>query len=212
MLWFILQYADFAVLGALVGPLFLGYYALAFQLISLPVQKIAATANQVMFSVYCKLQDDRARLRDWLLRLTVLQDFGPAHSGGHGAVAEDGLPVLLGNQWRPAILPLRLLCPVGGFMMVGSALPPLFNAIGRPDINLRYSAVCAVLLPVSFLGAGWWGSQEHGSEGGLVGVCLAWLCLHPLIVTGLIFLTRHLTGVTPIDVLRSHCPCLPGWR
>jgi hypothetical protein len=107
-------------------------------------------------------------------------------------------------------LPLQLLCPIGALMMVGSAVPPLLNAIGRPDINLRYSAVCALLFPISFFGAAWWGDQQLGSEGGLIGVCLAWLCLDPLLVTGLIFLTRSLTGVSPGDVLRSHVPILLG--
>ena len=74
-LWFVYSNADFAVLGAMLEPDYLGYYSWAFQLISLPVQKISTTANQVMFTVYCRLQDDRARLRDWFLRLTALQDF-----------------------------------------------------------------------------------------------------------------------------------------
>jgi len=82
--------------------------------------------------------------------------------------------------------------------------------MGRPDINLRYAALCAVLFPVGFLGAGWWGSQGNGGTGGLVGVCLVWLCLYPLVVTGLIFLTRKSTGVTPLDLLRSHLPVLAG--
>lgn len=211
LLWFIYSNADFAVLGALLGPVFLGYYALAYQLISLPVQKISGIANQVMFPVYCKLQDDPARLRDWFLRLTVLQDFVALPIlTGMALVAEDGLPILLGEQWRPAVLPTQLLCPVGALMMVSTALPPLLNAAGRPDINLRYTALCALLFPVSFLAAGWWGEQENGSEGGLVGVCAAWLCLYPLVVTGLIFLTRRLTGVTPLALLRSHVPVLIG--
>lgn len=211
LLWFIYIDADFAVLGALLGPVFLGYYALAFQIISLPVQKIGATANQIMFPVYCKLQGDRAQCRDWLLRLSVLQGFVAFPVlAGIALVAGDGLPLLLGQKWQPAVVPLQLLCPVGGLMMVGTGLPPLLNAIGRPDINLRYTAVCAALLPLSFLGAAWWGNQEYGKEGALVGVCLVWLALHPLLVTGLIFATRHLTGVAPLDLLRCHLPVLAG--
>jgi O-antigen/teichoic acid export membrane protein len=211
LLWFIYTNADFAVLGALLGPVLLGYYSLALQIISLPVQKIAATANQVMFAVYCKVRDDRAQLRDWLCRLMALQDFFAFPVlAGIALVAEDGLPLLLGIKWQPAVLPLQLLCPVGACMMVGSGLPPLLNAIGRPDINLRFSALCAGLLPLSFVGAAWWGSHKYGGEGALVGVCLVWLVLHPLLVTGLIYVTRHLTGVSPSDLLRSHLPILAG--
>ena len=52
--------------------------------------------------------------------------------------------------------------------------------------------------------------QENGNEGGMVGVCLAWLCLYPTLVIGRIFLTRHLTGVEPIDLLRTHLSILAG--
>src|SRR5262249_3525686 len=155
---------------ALLGPIFLGYYSLAFQLISLPVQKLTATANQVMFPVYCRLQGDRVRLRDWFLRLTALQAcVGLPVLAGMALVAPDGLPLVLGDQWGQAVLPLQLLCPVGFVMMVGSAMGPFLNALGRPDLNVRYTAACTIVLPVTFLGAGWWGIALGGGEGGLVG-------------------------------------------
>jgi hypothetical protein len=72
-------------------------------------------------------------------------------------------------------------------MIYAGTLPPLFNAIGRPDINLRYNAVCVLLMPASFLLGGWWG--------GIEGICLAWLIVYPLIVSGLVVLTRRLTGI-----------------
>ncbi len=40
LLWFIYSNSDFAIVGKLAGGTALGYYALAFQLISLPVQKL----------------------------------------------------------------------------------------------------------------------------------------------------------------------------
>ena len=211
LLWFLYNNSDFVVVGALLGPITLGFYSQAFQLISLPVQKISATANQVMFTVYCRLQDDRPRLRDWYLRLTALQsDVAMPALAGMALVAHDGIPLLLGAKWRPAILPLQLLCPVGALMIVSTTLSPLLNALGRPDINLRYTAVCAAVFPLGFLAAGWWGVQLDGAQGGLVGICVVWLVQYPFVVIGLIHLTRHLTGVSALEVLRCHVPILTG--
>jgi teichuronic acid exporter len=211
LLWFAYSNADYAVVAALLGPVALGYYALAFQLISLPVHKLTTAANQVMYSVYCRLQDDRARLRDWYLRLLVLQSFLALPAlAGMALVAADGLPLFLGERWRPAVLPFQLLCPVGALMLIGAAVPPLLNALGRPDINVRSTAVCAALFPAGFGAAAWWFGQGGDAEAGLVGVCLVWLALYPLTVGGLLYLTRHLTGVTPLAVLSSHRPVLVG--
>ncbi len=207
MLWFIYSNADYAVLGALLGPVALGYYAIAFQLISMPVQKLTAAANQVMYPVYCRLQDDRPRLRNWYLRLMVLQNFVAMPAlVGMALIAADGLPLLLGEQWRPAVLPFQLLCPVGVLMVVGQALSPLLYALGRPDIHLRYTALCVAVYPAAFAAAAW-GRDESTA---LVAVCLVWLVLYPLLAGGVLYCTRHLTGVTPAAVLGRHVPVLAG--
>lgn len=211
LLWFIYSNADFAVLGSLLGPAYLGYYALAFQFITLPVQKITSITNQIMFNVYCRIQGDRARLRDWFLRLMVLQDcVAFPVLAGMGLVADDAIPLLLGNQWRQSVLPLQLLCPIGALMMLGIGLSPVLNAIGRPDINFRYSFVCALVLPAGFYAAGWWGNDQYGGNGGIAGVCLAWIVLFPVLVIGRMHLTRSLTSISPFDVLRTHLPILMG--
>jgi PST family polysaccharide transporter len=201
LLWFIYSNSDFAVVGKVVGPVALGYYSLAFQLISLPVEKLTANCNQVMFPVFCRLQGDRARLRSWYLRLTVLLGlFGLPVMAGMALVAEDGLAVVLGEKWLPAVLPFRLLSVVGGLMVYGASLPPLFNALGRPDINLKYTATCTLLFPLGFVAGGMcWG---------VAGVCGVWLVLYPLIVGGLLLCTRRLTGVGPVDLLRPQVPVL----
>lgn len=205
MFWYSYSNSDFAVIGMLLTAEALGYYALAFQLISLPVQKISASANQIMFAVYCRMQDDPVRRRDWFLRLSVLQNSlaMPALTG-MALVAGDGIPMLLGAKWADAVLPLQLLCPVGAIMMIAMVLSPLFNAIGRPDINAKYTGLCAVLFPVSFFFAGSVGLRVDGATGCVVAVCLVWLVRYPILVTGLIMLTRHFTQVTLIDLVRAN--------
>jgi O-antigen/teichoic acid export membrane protein len=199
LLWFLYSNSDFAIIGKLAGPVALGYYALAFQLISLPVQKLTANANQVAYPVYCRLQDDRPRLRTWYLRLTVLLGFlGMPALAGMALVAEDAFALVLGERWLPAVLPFQLLSVVGILMVYATSLPPLFNALGRPDINVRYTVACTLLYPAAFYAGGTWG--------GLVGICLAWLLLYPVVITCLVVLTRRLTGVGVVDLVGAQVP------
>jgi teichuronic acid exporter len=198
-LWFVYSNSDFAVVGRLCGAVELGIYALAFQLISLPVQKMAANTNQVAYAVFCRLQHDPERLRDWFLRLTVLHGFiGMPALVGLALVAPDAFGLGLGERWLPAVLPFQLLAAVGVLMLYSSSLPPLFNALGRPGINLRFTAGCAVLFPIAFV--------LGGLVGGVVGVCVAWLMLYPVMVVILLVSTRRLTGIGPVALARAQLP------
>jgi PST family polysaccharide transporter len=199
LLWFVYSNSDFAIIGRLAGPEVLGLYAFAFQLISLPVQKITVNVNQVVYPVFCRLQKDRDRMRDWYVRLTVLLGFvGMPVMVGMALVAQDGFYLVLGEKWRVAVLPFQLLSLVGVLMIYSHSLPSLLNALGRPDINLKYTAACTVLFPMGFAVAGLYY--------GVLGVCLVWLLLYPLAVAGLVFLTRHVTGIEPLTLLRAQGP------
>jgi O-antigen/teichoic acid export membrane protein len=201
LLWFIYSNSDFAIVGRLAGAEALGYYALAFQLITLPVHKLTANVNQVAYPVFCRLEHDRPRLRDWYLRLTVLLSFfGTPALVGMALVAEDAFAVLLGPKWLPAVLPFQLLAGAGLLMVVSHSVPPLLNALGRPDVNLKYTLASTLVFPASFLVAGLWF--------GLIGICLVWLTVYPLMVGAGFWLTRGLTGIGPLQLLRAQLPVL----
>jgi O-antigen/teichoic acid export membrane protein len=165
------------------------------------VQKIVTNTNQVAYAVFCRLQNDRERLRDWFLRLTVMHGFiGMPALVGLALVAEDAFGLLLGERWLPAVLPFRLMAAIGVLMLYSSSFPPLFNALGRPGITLRYTGTCAVLFPIAFV--------IGGLSTGVVGVCVAWLVLFPVVVFVLLIATRELTGVGPWELFRAQLPIL----
>jgi O-antigen/teichoic acid export membrane protein len=201
LLWYVYSNADFAVAGKLLGQTALGFYALAFQLMSLPVQKLTDNVNHVIYPVYCRLQNDRPLLRDMYLRLTVLLSvLGTPILTGMALVASDAFVLLLGVKWIEAIRPFQMLCFVGALMVVMASFPPLLSALGRPDLNAKGMLANAVLLPAGFLLGGWWL--------GLGGICLAWMVLYPLLVAGSVHFTRKTTGITLGDLWRVQMPII----
>jgi O-antigen/teichoic acid export membrane protein len=203
LLWFVYNNSDFAAVNTFCGIEALGYYAVAFQLMTLPMQKVSAHVNHVMFAVFCKLQDDRARVRNWFLRLTVLLTFVimPVLIG-LALVAADGISLALRDRWAPAIPAFQLMCPVGVILVISSALHQTLAALGRPDVTLKYNILCAALYPAGFFSAAW--------LGGATGVCLVWLLLTPLLVALLVHCTRGVTGIGVRDVFRAQMPVLLG--
>jgi lipopolysaccharide exporter len=58
------------------------------------------------------------------------------------------IKVIFGQKWILAILPMQLLCIMGGFRTIGLAVPSLILSKGRPDINLKLNlAKLALLVP-----------------------------------------------------------------
>ena len=195
-LWYLYSNLDYAFVANLAGTVQVGFYALAFQLISLPAEKMTALINKIAYPTFCRLQNDRARLHDWFVRLLVLVGFlGMPVVVGMALVAPDGLVVALGEKWADAVLPFQLLSLSGLIRIYSGLYPMVFNALGRPDLNFKMSLVCVIFLPACYYVGGQVGFYQAGEAGAVIGVCLVWMICFPLVVMGLIHLTRNVTSV-----------------
>jgi O-antigen/teichoic acid export membrane protein len=130
----------------------------------------------------------------------LLGFLGTPALAGMALVAEDAFAVILGEKWLPAVLPFRLLAVAGVLMVFSHSLTPVLNALGRPDVPLKYALACALVYPAGFVAA--------GLAYGLIGVCLVWPALYPVMLTALLLRTRGITGVGPLDLLRAQLPVL----
>jgi O-antigen/teichoic acid export membrane protein len=117
---------------------------------------------------------------------------------GATLVADDGIPLLIGEKWRPVVIPFRMLSIVGVASLFSAVLLSLLNAIGRPEISFKYTAVNSVLFPLTFFLA--------GKSFGVIGVCVVWMIMYPIVVIGLFAATRCLTGIKSWDLSLSLVP------
>jgi hypothetical protein len=110
-LWYLSSSADVLIVGKLLGSVQLGYYSLAFQYSTLPLDKFVAILNEVAFPSFSSVQNDTARLQRHYLKLVhfvALVTF-PVFIG-LVLVADSAVIVLLGARWLPVVVPLKLLC------------------------------------------------------------------------------------------------------
>jgi O-antigen/teichoic acid export membrane protein len=203
LLYHLYSNADYAILGRLGGLVVLGYYTLAFNLVTLPVSRLTANLNQVAFPTFSRLQHDPERMWGWYLRLVGLIGLvGLPVMVGMALVAGDAIPLVLGAKWRPAVVPFQIMSLAGTTMLIATSLPPLFGVINRPDLNFKYSAACALVLPPAF--------YLLGRAYGATGVALAWALVYPMIACGLVVATRSLTGLGLRKFLVVLAPSLAG--
>ncbi len=138
------------IIGKFLGPVALGHYSLAYQLIINPILRFNTVFMTVAFPIFSKLQDKNGMLIRGYLHMTrfiaftifpilVLIFF----------IAPVFVPVILGSQWGDVIPLIQILCIVGLFKSLGTATVPTYLAKGHADLgfiwNFFVSAVNGVL-------------------------------------------------------------------
>lgn len=172
ILWYVYSQADVFIVGKILGKTILGYYSVAMNLASLPMQKIGSILHQVGLPAYSQLQDDRKLAASYALKVSRAIAFVafPVFFG-ISSVAPELVLLVIGEKWQPAILPLQLLSLVVPLRTLSISLGPAVSGMGRPDISVRNLAVACVLMPIAFL---------IGVRWGLKGVSLAWIISYSL--------------------------------
>lgn len=173
--WYLYNQADFAIVGRIFDKVKLGGYGFAWTLASIPVTRISSLVSQVTPAIFSAVQHNKAELRRYVLKLTeglALITF--PISVGLALVAREFILVVLGDQWRIAILPLQLLAFYAGFRSITTLHPQILQFAGRSRDQMRYSILALVILPPMFL--------VGGKLLGLGGVAWAWIVGYPLVM------------------------------
>ena len=172
--WFWYSNADRVVAGRWLGVTRLGIYALAFELSRLPVEKITALVGRVTPAFFAAAQDDNAALRRYLLSITEgLAIFTVPLCWGLALVSDAFVPVILGEKWMDAVVPLRLLGAYSAWLSIQALFPQILFVKHEARLGARVSMLCALVLPVAFfVGQSLWGTT---------GLALAWILVHPIL-------------------------------
>ena len=144
---------DNVAIGRLLGTTFVGFYAVAFRIADFPVGVIGYVVGRTMFPVYSRLQDDLGSLREAYLRnVERIALLALPASVGLAIAAEPVVMALLGEKWRVAVTPLRILAIYGLLKPFGGVTAEALKGIGKPHVPLIVGIVYAlVVTPALFV-------------------------------------------------------------
>ena len=156
-LGFLSLYADNLLVGRYLGSLQLGIYSVAYNVMFVPVMRVAQPVQDVVFAGFAKLQNEPDRLRDAWMRGTVLvSSLNAAAFLGMFVVAPDFVPVVLGGKWHAAVPVLQFLSLAGVSQSVQSLNWATMQSLGRAGTSLRLRLFSVPLTLVAFaLGLHW---------------------------------------------------------
>jgi teichuronic acid exporter len=173
VLWYVASNADFMIIGRVLGTVQLGFYSLAFQFSSLPLDKLVTLITQVAYPSFSAMQNDDKRLQASYIEVTsavALITF-PIFIG-LALVAHDAIEVFLTAKWLPVVLPMQLLCVVSCLRAVENLNAPLLVAKGQAGLMLRNGFAQAAVMPATFY---------IGAQYGIAGVAWGWLLVRPVL-------------------------------
>ena len=170
--WFLYSNSDFAVAGRTLGPSSLGLYSMAWNISSIPVEKITAIVSRTAPSILNRVQHDTPAIRRYVRILTEsvsLLTFPVA--AGIALVARPLVEGVFDPKWHDAVLPLQLLAAGVIPRCIVPLVYPVLMLIGEVGFMMWLSIITAFMLPLSFLVASRWGPA---------GIAGAWL-VYPLL-------------------------------
>lgn len=137
------------IIGAVNGPVSLGYYTIANNWGGMICSVVIATVSSVLFPTFARIQDDKNRLRSAYLKvieyisfIAILANLTLFLTG------KEFLYFILGHnsdKWFPSFIAFQILCVFG---VLRSLLEPgtnLMMALGNTSIPFRATLIAAVL-------------------------------------------------------------------
>jgi PST family polysaccharide transporter len=190
--------ADGFLVGKVLGQEQLGYYGRGMVLVSLPLQQLTYVLHRVMLPVFTRLRDDDARLR-WGYGVSL---GGIAVLAGSGlsfvaAAADDIVPVVWGDQWRPVIPVVLWLAVAGWFQVLSSPTGWLAELEGRTGLLLKLTVFTASTTVVGLV---------IGVQDGIVGVARALAVTGAINLVPSLWLAAHLLSTSVLGGLRALVP------
>ena len=186
---------DNALIGRFLGAASLGVYALAYNMILVPFNRIAIPIAQVLFPAMSRIQDEPTRMAEyWRRSIQMLAAFAMPALVGLILVAPDFVAVALGSKWSEAVPVIRLLGVVGLLQTLQFLNPIVLQALDRTSLLFRwtlFSYVCAVAAFVV------------GLQWGIVGVAAAFAASAAVTEPTYAWLTGRLLGVSLLQLARD---------
>ena len=189
---------DNLLIGRYRGQHALGVYAVAYNVMFLPMGRIAAPIQQVLYPAFVKLQDDPTRLgRAWVRGNALVTAVIVPVFLGTLVVAPDFVPVVLGSKWHEAVPVLQLLSLAGAVHSFQTLNWSVLQAIGRPGLLLSFMIFsCAVTVGGFAIGLHW----------GIVGVAASFAIARTILTLAFGWITCRAIAFPQGRLLAS------GWR
>lgn len=192
---FFVRNLDDFLIGKVWGAQQLGYYTLAYRIMLTPLQNISTVLTRVLFPAFSRLQADWVALREAFLKVSVIVAFVTFPMMlGLWVLAEPTVLCVLGESWKPVILLLLILVPIGLLHSIVTLVGLIYQSVGRTDVQFRWGVFSGAVVLVGFL---------IGIRWGVTGIAVSFCLMSILLAYPGIAIPFRLIRLKPADLFRG---------
>jgi O-antigen/teichoic acid export membrane protein len=189
------QNTDNVLIGRFLGPLPLGLYALAYNIILVPVSRISAPLILVLYPVFSRIQDDLERLASiWLKALRLIAAVVVPATLGLIVVAPEMVDLVFGDRWQGATPVIQILATVGLLYGIQGLNGAVLQARDQTRVLFRYSCASFAAALVAFV---------VGLQWGIIGVAACFAGVSFIMQPLYMHLTARSVGIGLRECLRA---------
>ncbi|MEM8805213.1 MAG: lipopolysaccharide biosynthesis protein [Cyanobacteria bacterium P01_G01_bin.38] len=150
--------SDDMLIGYFLGPVALGYYTVAYRLLSIMIKLLSDVTAQVALPTFSRLQREPKKMRTAFYKVTQytsLVSF-PAFMG-MAVLAPELIQTLFGDDWLPSVPVMQILALIGILQSVQYLAGTVILAMDKPLWRLRAMFVITAFNIAGFFIAVRWG-------------------------------------------------------
>jgi O-antigen/teichoic acid export membrane protein len=152
--------ADNILIGRYLGAFSLGLYAFAYNLMFASITRIVLPVQQVIFPALSRLQDDRERLAEfWIRSNRVIAAISAPLLATVIVTAPDLIPLVFGEQWKPAVIIVQILCWAGLVDCLVALNDVVLKAQNEVKLYFRFTMAAFGVNLVAFIVGLHWGVE-----------------------------------------------------
>lgn len=198
---FINSRADDFLIGYFLGSVALGYYSVAYRIMTIVIDLLTNVINQVAIPAFSRLQKEPERLRNafyTVTKLTSLVSF-PIFLG-MAALAPELIRALVGSKWLPSIPVIQVLAFIGLLHSVYYFNATVIMAMGKPSWKLFINFTNSIANLISFTIAVQWGIVAVAAAFVIRGYVLSpieiWVVWRLIRVNAFTYLSNYIAPLT----------------
>jgi O-antigen/teichoic acid export membrane protein len=167
LLWFGYNKLDSILIGRFLGISRLGIYNVGLEIAAIPMIKVSAMINQVGFSAFASLEENKSAANYYLHKSIFLMSLitFPIFLG-ISAVSNEIVVLLIGEKWIEAAPIIAIFTWIFPFRMINTVIQNYANGLNFAGFCLQNSLIVAIILIIAV---------SFGAQLGIKETAIAWV-------------------------------------
>ncbi|MEL7069111.1 MAG: lipopolysaccharide biosynthesis protein [Cyanobacteria bacterium J06581_3] len=150
--FFFSKRADDFLIGYFLGPVYLGYYTIAYKFIQTANRTISASIGRVVVPAFSRVQDDLVKVRRGFYKVTELMSYATIPFFTVVMLLSSEIILeFLGDEWSNSVPILKILSFYGMLQVILRFNESMMNAMGKPDWSFKINTVFSIFSVTTFM-------------------------------------------------------------